>query len=219
MLGEGGIMKNLVIVFLLLGLTVSAAPAQDVIAGRWKGEIGFSKMYLRLKASLRSERGHGEMSCSDDILLKEFQGLAQALNNATGAEFTLPREAGTFTFKGDFSDGQGAGDFKFEINPAFANNMKTLGYGKLATDQVFTLALNDVGTAFVKEMQTLGYNKLAIDELVEIVIHGVTPAFIKAMSELGYKNLSIDQLVQLRIHGVDADYVRELNEALGKSRQ
>lgn len=212
-------MKNIFTAFLLLVVCVSSMRAQDAIEGRWKGEIGFSKMYLRLKSSLRSERGHGDMSCSEDILLKEFQGLAQALNSANSAEFTLPREAGIFTFKGEFSDDKGTGDFKFEINPAFANSMKALGYGKLATDQVFTLALNDVGTAFVKEMQTLGYNKLAIDKLVEIVIHDVTPTFIKEMSELGYKNLSIDQLVQLRIHGVDADYVRAMNEALGKSRQ
>lgn len=210
-------MKNIVTAFLLLVVCVSSMMAQDAIEGRWKGEIGFSKMHLRLKSSQRSERGHWDMSCSEDILLKEFKGLEQARNSATSAEFTLPREAGAFTFKGEFSDDKGAGDFKFEIDPAFATNMKALGYNKLALDQVFTLAVNDVGTAFVKEMQTLGYNKLSIDKLVEMVIHGVTPTFVKEMTELGYKNLSIDQLVQLRIHGVDADYVREMNAALGKS--
>jgi hypothetical protein len=215
--GIGGIMRNVVCAILLLRLIVSTVMAQDTIAGRWKGEIGFSKMCLNLKSSMRTERGHWSMSFGQDIPLKEFQGLEQAMQNAAVAEFELPREAGTCTFEGQFQDGKGSGDFKFVPSPDFVNNMKALGYRKLASDQIFHLAISNVGTAFVKELQALGYNKLSIDQLLQMVIHGVTPAFVKEMAELGYKNLAFDQLVQLRIHGVDADYVRELNEALGKS--
>jgi len=203
----------------LFQLLPSSGAAQETVEGRWKGEIGFSKMHLNLKSSMRSERGHWNMSFSEDILLKEFKGLEATTNSAAVAEFELPREAGTFTFKGQFKNDKGSGDFKFALSQNFVNNMKALGYNKLAIDQVFHLAISDVGTAFVKEMQALGYNKLSIDKLVEMVIHGVTPTFVKEMTELGYKNLSIDQLVQLRIHGLDADYVREMNEALGKSRK
>ena len=211
------LIRSCIVALLFFQLVASSGVAQETIEGRWKGEIGFSKMHLNLKSSARSERGHWNMSFSEDILLKEFKGLEAATNGASVAEFELPREAGTFIFKGQFKNDKGAGDFKFELSQNFVNNMKALGYNKLAIDQVFHLAMSDVGTAFVKEMQALGYNKLSIDKLVEMVIHGVTPAFVKEMTELGYKNLSIDQLVQLRIHGVDADYVREMNEALGKS--
>jgi len=209
--------KSLRLALLFCSLTISSAAAQDTIEGRWKGEIGFYKMCLSLKSSMRSERSNWNMSFSQDILLKEFKGLEQAINSPAVAEFELPREAGVFTFKGEFRNDKGSGDFKFVINPAFINNMKALGYNKLAIDQVFHLAISDVGTAFVKELQTLGYNKLPIDQLTQMVIHGVTPAFVKEMAELGYKNLSVDELVQLRIHGVDAEYVREMQEALKKS--
>jgi hypothetical protein len=216
-LSEGGIMRNVFFAFLLSGLVVSSVMAQDTIEGRWKGEIGFSQMCLNLKSSMRSERGHWSMSFGEDIPLKEFQGLEQAVSSAAVAEFKLPREAGTFTFKGQFRNDKGSGDFRFVPSPDFVTNMKALGYRKLAIDQILHLAMSDVGTAFVKELQTLGYNKLSLDQLVQMVIHGVTPTFVKEMAELGYKNLSSDQLVQLRIHGVDADYVREMNAALGKS--
>jgi hypothetical protein len=195
---------------------VSSATAQETIEGRWRGEIGWNKMYLSLKSSMRSERGRWNMSFSEDIRLKEFKGLEQARSSASSMQFELAREAGTFIFSGRFDDDEGYGDFKFTINSAFVNDMKALGYTKLAIDQVFTLAMHDVGISFIKEMQALGYKKLAIDKLVEMAIHGVTPLFVKEMAELGYKNLSIDQLVQLRIHGVDADYVKEMNEAIGK---
>jgi hypothetical protein len=194
-----------------------AAAQEDTIEGRWQGEIGWNKMHLSLKSSMRSERGRWNMSFSEDIRLKEFEGLEQAVESASASEFELRREAGTFIFKGRFKNGRGSGDFQFAANPDFAKNMKALGYSKPAIDQVFMLAMNDVGISFIKEMQALGYNKLAIDKLVQMAIHGVTPLFVKEMAELGYKNLAIDQLVQLRIHGVDAEYVKEMIEAIGKS--
>jgi len=210
-------MKTFNRALLLVFLIASTVVAQDVIDGRWKGEVGFSKMSLSLKSSMRSEEGRWDMSFSEDILRKEFKGLESAMKGAAGTEFELQREAGTFTFKGEFRNDRGSGDFKFVVNPDFSKNMKALGYNRIAIDQIFHLAISDVGTAFVNELQAAGYSKLSIDQLVQMVIHGVTPAFIKEMSELGYKNLSIAQLVQLRIHGVDADYVREMNAALQSS--
>lgn len=214
-------MKNLgktgVLALCLYCFLASNAAGQETIEGRWRGEIGWNKMYLSLKSSMRSERGRWNMSFSEDVRLKEFKGLEQARSSSSAIQFELPREAGTFIFTGRFDDDEGYGDFKFTINSAFVNDMKALGYAKLAIDQVFTLAIHDVGISFIKEMQALGYNKLAIDKLVQMAIHGVTPLFVKEMAELGYKNLAIDQLVQLRIHGVDADYVREMNAAIGKS--
>lgn len=210
------ITKTTLIVLLFCSVMTSSASAQDTVEGKWRGEIGFSKMSLSLKSSMRTERGHWNMSFGDDIPLKDFKGLEAAMNSAV-AEFELPREAGAFTFKGQFKNDKGAGEFKFVINPEFAKNMEALGYKKPAIDQIFHLAINDIGIAFVKELQTAGYDKLPIDKLVQMAIHGVTPAFVKAMADLGYKNLSVDQLVQLRIHGVDADYVREMNAAIKAS--
>ncbi|MGH7595419.1 MAG: hypothetical protein ACREOI_03660 [bacterium] len=211
------LMRSSVPALCLYCFLTSNATAQETIAGRWRGEIGWNKMHLSLKSSLRSERSRWNMSFSEDIRLKEFKGLEQARSGDGSVQFELPREAGTFIFSGRFDKDEGSGDFKFTINPAFVSDMKALGYAKLAIDQVFTLAMHDVGISFIKEMQALGYNKLAIDKLVEMAIHGVTPLFVKEMADLGYKNLPIDQLVQLRIHGVDADYVKEMNEAIGKS--
>jgi len=211
------IAKNNLIFLCFCSALASSASAQETVEGRWRGEIGFSKMSLSLKSSMRTERGQWNMSFGEDIPLKEFKGLEQAVNSAAAADFELAREAGRFTFKGKFKNDKGAGEFKFVLDPEFAKNMQALGYKKLAVDQVFHLALNDIGVAFVKELQASGYGNLPIDKLVEMSIHGVTPAFVKTMAELGYKNLSIDQLVQLRIHGVDADYVKEMNAAIKAS--
>jgi hypothetical protein len=211
-----GLIKTGLLSLCLYCSLASGVAAQEIIEGRWRGELGWNKMHLSLKSALRSERSRWNMSFSEDIRLKEFKGLQQARSSADPIQFELPREAGTFVFTGRFDEEEGHGDFKFTINPAFVSDMKALGYTKLAIDQVFTLAMNDVGISFIKEMEALGYKKLAIDKLVEMAIHGVTPLFVKEMAELGYKNLSIDELVQLRIHGVDAEYVKAMNEAIGK---
>jgi hypothetical protein len=203
-------------VFMLLRRHSNVA-AQDTIEGRWRGEIEWNKMCLSLKSSMRTEKGRWNMSFSEDIPLKEFKGLEQARSSAVETQFELPREAGTFTFTGQIEDDHGSGEFKFAANPTFADDMRALGYAKPAIDQVFMLALHEIGISFIKEMQALGYNKLPIDQLMQMAVHDVTPAFVREMRELGYKSLSIDQLVQLRIHGIDADYVKEMNAAIGKS--
>jgi hypothetical protein len=212
-------MKKIATLILLLfcSVHISSVSAQEAVEGKWRGEIGFSKMSLSLKSSMRTELGSWNMSFGEDIPLKDFKGLEQAVSSAAAAGFELPREAGTFTFKGKFKNDEGAGEFKFVIDPEFAKNMEALGYKKLAVDQIFHLAINDIGIAFVKELQAAGYDKLPIDKLAQMAIHGVTPAFVKELANLGYKNLSVDQLVQLRIHGVDADYVREMNAAIKAS--
>ena len=98
-------MKTFNRALLLIFLLASTVAAQDVIEGRWKGEVGFSKMCLSLKSSMRSDHGRWDMSFGEDILRKEFKGLEQAMKGAAGTEFELQREAGTFTFKGEFRAG------------------------------------------------------------------------------------------------------------------
>ncbi|MGZ3458212.1 MAG: 4-hydroxy-3-methylbut-2-enyl diphosphate reductase, partial [Archangium sp.] len=138
----------------------------------------------------------------------------QGLNTAEGADtkFQLVREAGTVSFEGRFSGGEGAGHYRFEPNAAYLGEMGKLGYTQISPEEQLQLALFDVGPARVKALAELGYTKLSHDELLQVALFQVTPEHIRALKAAGYDKLSLEQLVASRIHGVTPEHIHQLAE-------
>jgi len=125
--------------------------------------------------------------------LADFRGLSDAQINATVqtlVQFQLTRDAGTLQFEGVFRNGDGAGQFTFQSNPAFPAAVRALGVafelkrrrGDLNEENdLFSLAMSDVSTSFIRAMQAEGYN------------------------------LTLDKYLAMRIHGIDVDFVRKMN--------
>lgn len=88
--------------------------------------------------------------------LSAFQGLSTHDGPAT---FTMPREAGTFTFEGQFKGGEGAGHFRFAPSEGYAKAMAGLGYPKLSEEDHFKLAATDVTTTRIKDLAAIGYTR------------------------------------------------------------
>jgi hypothetical protein len=165
----------------------------------------------RVQMNLRREHHYN----SHGFDRADFSGLTAAMMSGKGvAAFELVRDAGTITFDGVFSDGEGAGHFAFKPNARYASELRSLGIaaGEIDEERLFSLASLDVGASFIKEMQSLGVRG-SLDDYESFRIHGVTPAFVREMRSLGYR-AGGDGLVSFRIHGVTPEYVRELR-ALG----
>lgn len=177
------------------------------------------------------------------VPLATFSGLSASDINAPAANvsFAMTRAAGTIRFEGRFSDGNGAGNFRFTPNEGFVREMESLGYKDFTDDDLLVLAAHDfvpqtirdlrqlgyeptrrevvelaifrINAALVREFARLGYPNLTIRELVNMRVGHVDAAYVNAMRELGYKDISANKLANLAILGVTPAYIRELNAA------
>src|SRR4029078_1801678 len=139
--------RLLLVACMLLGGSVAAAAE---LRGTW-GADAKGDDSGRLQFSLNA-RKNGNMGMG--IPLSDFTGLswAQVRSAArTPVHFTMRREAGTIEFDGTFRDEQGAGDFVFTPDPAYAGKLNRLGL-RLDDDsderELLTMTLFDVSTSF-----------------------------------------------------------------------
>jgi hypothetical protein len=192
----------------LLAALLVAAPAlaASTHSGTWTASLKETQLQL----SLRTKGEHGWQT-GMPVLLAAFQGLSTT--EGSTAPFRMTREAGTFSFEGRFSGGEGAGHFQFELSEAYAQAMAGLGYPKLSPDEHFKLALFDITTQRIKELAALGYKDIPLEELFQVGIFQVTPEYIRTLTSLGYAKLTLEQLVQCRIHGVTPEFIREIRGA------
>jgi hypothetical protein len=189
-------------------LLLAAAPvlASPSHTGTWTASVKENQLQLNLR-----QKGDKGGQYGMPVPLAAFKGLSTT--DGSTAPFQLEREAGTFQFEGRFSDGEGAGHFRFEPSPAYAQAMAPLGYPQLTADQQFQLALFDITPARVKELAALGYKNISLKELIEAGIFQVTPERIRALASEGYKGLDLDTLMSMSIHGVTPAFIQEMRAA------
>jgi hypothetical protein len=186
---------------LLWTASVLAAP----LSSTWTGKaLDEERLMLNFRHGAQGQIGLG-------LPRSALQGLSTADGDT---KFQLVREAGTVSFEGRFSGGEGAGHYRFEPNAAYQGEMTKLGYANLSPEEQFQLALFDLGPARVKALAELGHAKIPHDQLLQVAIFQVTPEHIRALKAAGYDKLSLDELIQSRIHGVTPEHIREL-AALG----
>ena len=187
---------------LLLALLLGAFPslAAAPLTGTWTAQVREDRLQLNFRTREQGTMGFG-------LPLSSFQGLTVPEGTAP---FRLEREAGTVHFEGRFTQGEGAGHYRFEPNPAYSKDMAALGYTKLEPEQQLHLALFNVGPSHVRELTALGYKNIPLETLIQVGIFQVTPQYIREMRDVGYPDVPLEKLVELRIHAIDADFVRSL---------
>ena len=115
--------------FIILVFGSYVIVAQTVLTGDWTAKMNAEKSdKIYLSFERRSEKsGKNQMGQSYDFA--DFQGLSreQASNNGA-VRFSLVREAGTIDCEGSFTNGKGAGTFRFTANPQFVSAMKSRGF-------------------------------------------------------------------------------------------
>jgi len=145
--------------------------------------------------------------------LAGMTGLAASDVNSSAAnvQFALIRPAGTIRFEGRFSDGNGAGSFRFSPNDAFVKEMESLGYKELTDEDLLVLAAHDFAPQTIRDLRQLGYEPTR-KEVVELAIFRVNAAFVRDLARLGYPDLTMRELVNMRVGRVDAGYVNGMRE-------
>jgi beta-lactamase regulating signal transducer with metallopeptidase domain len=186
----------------------AAGPAlsPERLPGTWEirptGEVGI--VHLKLTT--------GDGSHGSTIGVERLDGLSPAqLAGAGGpAQFSVRREAGTFTFEGIFRSGVGAGTYTFTPDASFSAELAKRGFEKLTFAAQSLLAREDIGFAFLDELTAQGYARPSLTQLVRTAQHGVSLGYLREMGRLGYRLGSVEALIAQRDHGVSPQFVREL---------
>ena len=177
--------------------------------GTWTIQVTGDHTQLNI---VRDHSNWGQTIKRSDVPLTDAQ-----INSAgeTPVHFTFNRDAGVIDFNGSFEAGEGVGRFTFTPSSNYVTTLRSLGVSSddsFDDEQLFTLAMFDVGTNFIREMQSLGLHE-NLETYKRFKIHGVTADFVRNLRSLGYDNLSADNLVRFRIHGVSPDFIREMHDA------
>lgn len=149
-------------------------------------------------------------SNSTDVPFANFRGLLRdTIEHGGPAKFEYVHDAGRLLCQGDFSWSRGSGTYRFESNPQFGAELKTLGYDVPDEGQLFSMMLSDVSLEFARGVRDAGLHA-STKQLIDLRIHGVSLAYIREAGRAGYQNLSAQDYIDLSIHGVDTAFLRDL---------
>jgi hypothetical protein len=97
----------------------------------------------------------------------------------------------------------------FKIDSTFAREMKASGFENLGMEELVKARIFKIDAAFVRQVSQLGFQKEPFESLVKMQIFKVTPEFIAEVRNEGLTDLQVEDLVKLRIFNIDAPYIRE----------
>jgi hypothetical protein len=197
--------------------------AQEAVTGTWKAEVKPEKNdKIYVSFDRKTEKG-GKHQHGSSFAFSDFQSLSREKAQNGRVSFSLAREAGTIECEGEFTNGKGAGTFRFTPNKSFVDAMRSRGFdfeksSKHAGDnepenRLFAATTLKVTTALADDLLSANFGKLDVEDLFKAAIFKVDSKFMREMKDSGFPNLGMEELVKARIFQIDADFLRELNTA------
>ncbi len=197
--------------------------AQEAVTGTWKAEVKPEKNdKIYVSFDRKTEKG-GKHQHGSSFAFSDFQGLSRENAQNGRVSFSLAREAGTIECEGEFTNGKGAGTFRFTANKSFVDAMRSRGFdfeksSKHAGDnepenRLFAATTLNVTTALADDLLSANFGKLDVEDLFKAAIFKVDSKFMREMKDSSFPNLGMEELVKARIFKIDADFLRELNTA------
>ena len=207
----------LIVIVIVIGNYIIVA--QDSVSGTWTSEIKTEKPdEIHISFERKTKRGKNQHG--SNYQFSDFQGLSRERAQNGKANFSLVREAGTIEATGEFSNGKGAGNFRFTPNKNFVGAMKTRGFdfekpSKYDDDnepenRIFSAATLNVTTALADDLLSANFGKLEIEDLFKAAIFKIDSKFMAEMKASGFPNLEMEDLVKARIFKIDTDFVRQV---------
>lgn len=200
--------------FVLLAVVVcfSAYAATDVRSGAWTAELDGSTLQLTLFRG-RDGDSHMQNVMGVSLPLTSFADLAQSdvASSAANVRFEMRRSPGTIVFDGRFSDGTGAGHFRFNPSEAFVREMESLGFSGFRDDELLVFAIHDFSPQTIRDLRAMGYQPTK-REVEEIAVFHITADLLREYARLGYRNLTLRDAVDLRVGRVDAAFIAAMRE-------
>jgi hypothetical protein len=203
----------LLIIFMVMkdrAVHVRAQTRTDVRSGDWT--IRHSDEAGKAEFSLIENHKGGTSSHESDWARSSFPGVDFSKPGRQDVHFTIARDAGKIECEGFLDNGEGAGIFHFQPAPAYADQMRKIGF-PVDEEKQYGMAVQDVSLEFARQMSQEHLTDLNTDKLVAFRIFHVDSAFIEEMRAAGLQVSDADKLVAFRIHGVTPEMARSLHQA------
>jgi hypothetical protein len=200
------------ILFLAL-LFFAASLIADSRTGMWSAQIDGDSLHVNLVRPAHDAR-FGQNNIGTNLRLASLTGLSSAALHAASADvvFSLNEAAGTIAFEGRFSNGLGAGNYRFTPSDAFVREMASLGYdGGFSDEKMLLFTIEEFRPQTIRDLRALGYT-IDKSKLEEIAIFKVDANYVRELSALGLEKPALHELVELRVGRVDANFVKEMRE-------
>ncbi|HEY6047049.1 MAG TPA: hypothetical protein VIU65_10630, partial [Pyrinomonadaceae bacterium] len=97
----------------------------------------------------------------------------------------------------------------FKIDSKFASEMKASGFPNLDMEDLVKARIFKIDAQFVTQVVQMGFARESFEDLVKMRIFKVTPEFIAMARNEGLNNLSVEELVKMRIFRIDSDFIRK----------
>jgi len=186
-------------------------------SGQWTADVknaAGDDIQFNLRSS--SDNGRDEYSSGRTMKVSDFQGLNIGDITAaakTNVSFSLVREAGTINCEGTFSQGLGAGFWKFVPNANFVSAMQSRGYNKLTDADLVRAAFSNLTIKYTDELRSVGYDKLTFDDLARAHNHDITAGYINELRSAGYNGIMMDDIIRASNHEINREFIADMRAA------
>jgi hypothetical protein len=197
-------------------LTTRASAAGFDLNGEWTADVrNASGNDIQITFMSGSSKGSYSNSMGRTMKISDFQGLniADVTSAAkTAVKFSLVREPGTFDCEGSFTQGLGAGFWKFTPNQSFVSAMRGRGYDKLTDEDLMRAAFHNLTSKYIDELKTAGFSRVTFDDLSRAAGHEITVAYINELRSAGYNSVTMDDIIRAHNHEIDTAYLNQMRE-------
>lgn len=211
---------SLAFIIIVIGKLVIVA--QNPVTGDWKADARPNKTDTgKIHLSFETRSDNHKNQHGTDFAYSELQGLTREQTQNGRVSFRLVREAGTVECDGTFTDGKGAGTFRFTPDSGYLSAMKSRGFDFAVTKhggdnsieaRMLSAALLNVTTALADDLKSVGFGNLDVDDLFKAAIFKVDSKFMAEMKATGFPNMGMEELVKARIFKIDASFIKQMGE-------
>jgi len=198
-------------------LTTTASAASFDLNGEWTADIrNASGNDIQFNLVSGSSKGSYSNSMGRTMKISDFQGLNIAdVTSATKTtvKFSLVREPGTFDCEGSFTQGLGAGFWKFIPNQSFVSAMRGRGYDKLTDEDLVNAAFHNLTAKYVDEIKSAGFSRIPFEDVSRAAGHDITVAYINELRSAGYASVTMEDVIRAHNHDINRDFISEMSAA------
>lgn len=218
------LISSISLAFILFILGPHVILGQSAITGEWTASTKQEKPdKIHISFERRHENG-GKSQNGTSYVYSDLEGLSASQTQNGRVSFRLVREAGTIECEGTFTNGKGAGTFRFNPNRAFIDGMKSRGFdferqdngkGKHSDspeERLFAAATLNVTMALADDLKSANFGDLDTGDLFKAAIFKIDGKFMAEMKATGFPDLGMEELVKARIFKIDPEYVRQVKD-------